>query len=223
MDENKIVKTENVSGENNSSRFSGKKSFFILAAVGFVVAAVAVIVYVYLNQNRIYVEKSQILADPVNLSSNYGGELRKMLVNPGDMVFEDQVVAQVGKELVKTAESGIVISTNDNIGKNFSSNETVVSMIRPRDLRVVAQVEEDKGLSDIKIGQAAFFTVDAFGSKKFEGIVDEISPTYREGDVVFNISSQREVNEFNVKIRFDTDKYPELKNGMSAKSWIFKD
>jgi PAS domain-containing protein len=90
-------------------------------------------------------------------------------------------------------------------------------------LRVVAQVEEDKGLANIKVGQRVAFTVDVFGSKKFEGVVDEVSPTSRQGDVVFNISSQRQVNEFNVKIRFDVSKYPELKNGMSAKAWIYTD
>ena len=40
----------------------------------------------------------------------------------------------------------------------------------------------------------------AFGSKEFSGIVDEISPTARTGDIVFSISSKREINEFNVKI-----------------------
>jgi hypothetical protein len=53
--------------------------------------------------------------------------------------------------------------------------------------------------------------------------VDEVSPTSRQSDVVFNISSQRQEQEFNIKIRFDVNKYPELKNGMSAKSWIYKD
>jgi multidrug resistance efflux pump len=96
-------------------------------------------------------------------------------------------------------------------------------MIKPDDLRVVAQIEEDKGLSEVTVGQRAFFTVDAFGSKKFDGIVDEVSPTSRQSDVVFNISSQRQEQEFNIKIRFDVNKYPELKNGMSAKSWIYKD
>jgi len=44
----------------------------------------------------------------------------------------------------------------------------------------------------------------------------------REGDVVFNISDKREVKQFDVKVRFDISKYPELKNGMSAKMWIKK-
>jgi multidrug resistance efflux pump len=83
-------------------------------------------------------------------------------------------------------------------------------------------VQEDKGLSQIKVGQSAIFTVDAFGSKEYSGIVDEISPTSNQGDIVFNISGTRQEQDFDVKVRFDTTQYPELKNGMSAKLWIYK-
>ena len=213
--------TEN---ENNGNgRGSTRKNLLVLAIFGFIVAGIIAGMYIVLAKNQIYVEKSQITAPRIELSSQNGGKLEKLYVNPGDSVSENQIVAQIGQELVKTKDSGTIVSTQDDIGKTFSPGEAVVTMIKPEDLRVVAQTEEDKGLSDIKVGQRAFFTVDAFGTKKFEGIVDEVSPTSRQSDVVFNISSQRQVNEFNVKIRFDINKYPELKNGMSAKSWIYKD
>jgi len=210
---------ENMNGE--TGRISAKKSLLILAIVGFVVAGIVTGMYIFLSKDRIYVEKSQISAPMIGLSARNGGKLERLFVNPGDTVAEDQVVAQVGEELVKTKEGGTVISAENEIGKTYSPGEAVVTVVRPEDLRVVAQVEEDKGLSAIKVGQQAFFTVDAFGSKRFEGVVDEVSPTSRQGDVVFNISSQRQVNEFNVKIRFDTAGHPELRNGMSAKSRIY--
>ena len=62
----------------------------------------------------------------------------------------------------------------------------------------------------------------AFGSKEYSGVVDEISPTSNVGDIVFNISNARQQQTFNIKIRFDVTQYPELKNGMSAKLWIYK-
>ncbi len=73
----------------------------------------------------------------------------------------------------------------------------------------------------MKVGDPAAFTVDAFGSNRYQGIVDEVSPTSRASDVVFDISSQRPTNEFDVKVRFDPTKYPELKNGMSARIWVY--
>ena len=89
-------------------------------------------------------------------------------------------------------------------------------------MRIVGRLEEDKGLKDVKVGQRVVFEVDAFGTKQYEGIIDEVSPTSRASDVVFNISDQRQENEFNVKARFNLSQDPELKNGMSAKMWIYK-
>jgi len=217
--ENITVQNENSTNSQNSTR----NNLLILAIIGFTTAIIVAGIYILLAKNQIYVEDSQIVAPMINLASQNGGKLEKMYVNPGDNVTENQIVAQVGQELVKTKDSGTIITTENDMGKIFQPGETVVTMIKPDDLRVVAQIEEDKGLSEVTVGQRAFFTVDAFGSKKFDGIVDEVSPTSRQSDVVFNISSQRQEQEFNIKIRFDINKYPELKNGMSAKSWIYKD
>ena len=89
-------------------------------------------------------------------------------------------------------------------------------------VRIYRVVLGYKGLKDIKVGQTVVFTVDAFGSKEYPGIVNEISPTSNQGDIVFNISGARQEMDFNVKVRFDEAQYPELKNGMSAKLWIYK-
>jgi len=97
-----------------------------------------------------------------------------------------------------------------------------VSIIDPTQLRVIGTIEENKGLDKISIGQIVGFTVDAFGSKKYTGIVDEISPTSHNSGVVFTISDKRETKLFDIKVRFNPDKYPELKNGMSAKITIYR-
>ena len=47
-------------------------------------------------------------------------------------------------------------------------------------------------------------------------------PTAESSDVVFTVSDQRQEQNFDVKIKFDTTLYPELKNGMSAKIWVYK-
>jgi multidrug resistance efflux pump len=201
---------------------SRRREWIILAFFAFFMVGLVALFYLYLTQSRVYIEKSSLIAQSIDLSSPGGGVLEKMFVKVGDNVSANEPVAQIGNDIVKAKQSGIIISVKDDIGKNFAPYEAVATMINPEDLRVVAQVEEDKGLADIRVGQLAYFTVDAFGSKKYSGIVDEISPTARSGDVVFNISSARQQQEFNVKIRFNVSDYPELKNGMSAKVWIYK-
>jgi len=94
-------------------------------------------------------------------------------------------------------------------------------MVESEEMRVVGRLEEDKGLNEIMVGQRAIFTVDTFGSREFIGVVDEISPTSRETGLSFSISDKRAIKEFLVKIRFNTERYVELKNGMSARIWIY--
>ncbi len=197
-----------------------KKGLLILVAVTVLIAGIVGIFYWQTVKDQVYVEKSGIVAPLITLSSEQGGELKNIFVKVGDTVPAGFAVAQVGNEIIRTITPGFVVQAESVLGKNFSPIEPVVTIINPQDLRVVAQVEENKGLNRIVIGQQAVFTVDAFGSRKFFGVVDEIAETSRDSGVVFNISDKREVKVFDVKIRFDEKQYPELKNGMSAKVWI---
>ena len=193
----------------------GIVALLLIAVIGFGT-------YLLVAQGRVSIENATISAPSVDLTSKSGGVLQEVFVNEGDIVLANTVVARVGTELIKTLSAGEVITVNNNIGKSFSPGQAIVTIIDPTELRVVGKLQEDKGLSDVRIGQRATFTVDAFGSKTYEGIVDEISPTANAGDVVFNISDTRQEQDFDVKVRFDVNKYPELKNGMSAKITVFK-
>lgn len=171
---------------------------------------------------RIYIEKAMVSAPVISLAPTVGGTLQEVFVNLGDYVHMNDPVARVSNELIKAKSDGQIVSINTNIGASFGPGVAVATMINPDDLRIVGQVQEDKGLESIKVGQVALFTVDALGSKQFQGIVDQISPTSNSQDIVFNISDTRQENNFDIKVRFDLSQYPELKNGMSAKLWIYK-
>jgi multidrug resistance efflux pump len=213
---------ENNNQEKPNGTGKNRNRLMLLALIAFLVAGAVGLFYIHLASSQVYVENSNVEAPTINLSSAAGGSLQKMFVAAGDLVIANQPIAEVGNDIVKAKDAGTVISVNNDIGKNFTPGEAVATMIRPQDLRIDAQVEEDKGLNDVQVGQKVNFTVDAFGSKEYTGVVDQISPTSRSGDVVFNISDTRQENKFDVKIRYDLNKYPELKNGMSAKVWIYK-
>ena len=200
----------------------GTRSAAKLGGSLLVVILMVAIFYLVVTCKQIYTDKAEIAAPNVVISSQ-GGSLQKMLVKEGEIVEANTPIAQVADQILKTTERGIVIDAKNNVGKILNPGEPVVTLVNPLELKVVAHVDEDKGLSEIKTGQLVSFTVDAFGSKKYVGTVDEISSTSRQSGVVFNISDQREIKQFDVKIRFDVKKYPELKNGMSAKVTIFKD
>lgn len=213
---------KNSQTEVRGNKISKRRGIVILLVVTISIAGLVGLFYWQTTKNQIYIEKAEVFAPSIALSSSNGGILKEIFVQEGDIVPANSAVAQVGEEIIKTSTNGLVIQTNNNIGENFSPNAAVVSIINPDDLRVVARAEENKGLSDIAVGQSVIFTIDAFGSKKFDGVVSEVSPTSRDSGLVFNISDKREVKEFDVKIKFDEKQYPELKNGMSAEVWIIK-
>jgi multidrug resistance efflux pump len=226
--EDEIIKKEDkilnkLEKEEKEIREIKKRQNMLYVLFG-VVAVIVVGGFIYYRQTsgRIYVEKSQILGDEVSLSPQTNGILYENFVREGDLVSPNAPIARVGNELIKSKISGVVISTRNDIGTLLNRGQVVAKMVDPNSLRVIGRVAEDKGLSEISVGQNAMFTVDAFSGKEYVGIVDEVSPTSREGDLVFSISGKREVREFDVKLRFDVNKYSELKNGMSAKVWIYK-
>lgn len=211
-------KGSNGNGKNNQ----GRNRIMILLLILFLTAGAVTLVYIYQSNNWVFTDTAQVEAPTIGLSSASGGILEKMYVQPGDHVTQNEVVAQVGNDMVQARDAGLVIARQNEIGTYFSPGQAVVTMIQPEDLRVEAQVEEDKGLGKVKVGQRVYFTIDAFGAQQFPGVVDQVTPTASATDVVFNISNQREEQNFDVKIRYDVDKYPQILNGMSARVWIYK-
>lgn len=190
-----------------------------------IVGAVGGGLYWYVSSKTVYIDQSQIQAPLINLSPDSSGVLQAVYVQAGDMVAADQPVAEVGDDVVKTQAAGEIVSVNQNIGQylnTLTGQATVATMIDPTQLRVVGNLDENKGLADIKVGDTAMFTVDAFGSEQFKGVVDEVAPTAESGSVVFDISDERPTQQFAVYVRFDPSEYPQLKNGMSARIWVYK-
>ncbi len=192
----------------------GSAALVILAAAG---------VYAYLlSSNReVAITTSTISAPLIDLSPSTGGRLNAVYVNPGDRIAAYTPIALVGTEVVKTKVAGLIVQINNTIGAQITPGQSVAEMIDPLQLRVVGKIDENKGLAQIRVGDPVRFTVDAFSGKTFDGVVDEVAPTSNQSGIVFNISGQRETQQFDVKARFDTNAYPELKNGMSARMYVY--
>ncbi|HEV3245305.1 MAG TPA: efflux RND transporter periplasmic adaptor subunit [Candidatus Paceibacterota bacterium] len=200
-----------------------RRQWIITGIVVFaIIAAAGGFIYWYTTSQSVYIDSASIKAPEIDLSPSQPGTLENVYVNEGDTVPENFTVARVGDQLIQTTVAGIVISVPDTVGAQVSPGQTVVAMIDPTQLRVVGEIDENKGLSLIKVGDPVTFTVDAFGSQQFSGVVDEIAPTSNASGVVFNISDSRQTQQFDVKARFDTTAYPQLKNGMSARMWVYQ-
>ena len=211
-------------GKKPSNGGRGKLMVWVIGVI-VVIGGAGAGLYYYVSSKTIYIDLSQIQAPLINLSPANSGVLQALYVKAGDTVTANEPVALVGNEVVESQTAGEIVSVDKNIGQymnTMTGQGTVATMIDPTQLRVVGNLDENKGLSDVKVGDPTMFTVDAFGGQVFKGVVDEVAPTSEQNSVVFNISDQRPTNQFAVYVRFDPTQYPQLKNGMSAKIWVYK-
>jgi multidrug resistance efflux pump len=213
--------------KNEIKHVSPKASLFsqlwLKSLIGVVTIFLILGLFIYwrMVSGKVNIDNSSIEAPIINLSSSTPGILEDVYVKEGDVVSANTPVAKVGSEIITSKVDGIIVGINKQQGQYFGVGTTVVSMINTGEERVIGKIDEDKGLVDIKVGQPATFTVDAFGNEVFDGVVSEISPMSNQSGVVFNISDKREIKKFDIKVRFDTNKYNMLKEGMSAKIKIY--
>ncbi len=195
-----------------------------LKRLGFALVAVLLIagIFFYLKTiNRVVIDDSLISASVVTISPSSSGVLKSVLVSEGQTIRKGQDLAVVGSETLHAYTDGLIIQTDQAIGGTVSPLTPVVQMINLSDMRVDGTIDENKGLDQIRVGQPVAFTVDALPGQTFWGYVDEVSPTAKQTQLSFSISTERPTQQFDVYAHFDAASFPQIKNGMSAKMVIY--
>ena len=182
---------------------------------------IGTIIFLLKTTDRVFIDDSVITAPVISVSATTNGKLKELDVTEGQLVKKGDVLAVVGSETLRTDTDALVILSNNQVGSTISTQTQLMQMIRPIDLRVTGTLDENKGLKNVRVGQSVSFTVDAFPGKTYWGYVDEVAPSAKTTQLAFSISNERPTQQFVVYARFDTSKYPEIKNGMSAKLTVF--
>jgi len=212
---------------SSNSSSAEKKGLFskpwLQSLLGIIIigGAVAGLFYWKSTTSYVAIDMSQIVAPVIQIGPESEGVLTAIYVKNGDEVKVNQTLAQVGSEILSAKIAGTILNVQNTPGQVFMPGSAVISMIDPSQLRVVGKIDEDKGLSRIKVGDPSTFTIDAFGGNQFTGVVDEISSTSNQSGVTFSISDKREIKQFNVKVKYDVLQHPEFKNGMSVKLRVY--
>jgi multidrug resistance efflux pump len=196
----------------------------VLRALLVIVVAVALIagfVFYQLLRDRVSIEDSLIQAPIVTISPEVAGKILDLKVYEGERVKRGDALAIVGTNSLTAYQDGLIVSTDNAIGSIASAQTPVVQMINFADMRVAGTIDENKGLDKVKIGQTVSFTVDALPGTIFWGYVDEISPTAKQTQLQFSVSSERPTQQFVVYANFNAYAYPQIKNGMSAKMTVY--
>ncbi|HEV7424090.1 MAG TPA: efflux RND transporter periplasmic adaptor subunit [Candidatus Paceibacterota bacterium] len=209
--------------ENNNAKQNIFKKPWVHSLISFVIifGLLALFLFWQAGQGSVLIENSNLEAPIISLAPSTPGTLNALYVKEGDRVPANAQVALVGSQIIYAKDGGIVSSAPASLGSYFAPGQSVVSVVNDAEMKVVGQIEETKGLKNLKTGQRATFTVDAFPGKRYEGVVDQIGVVSDDNGIVFSISDKRPIKKFDIKVRFNVVSYPELKSGMSAKVTVY--
>jgi multidrug resistance efflux pump len=176
----------------------------------------------YLKTNgRIRIDNSTIEAPVITISPSNSGKVTEIDVKEGQTVQTGDTLAVVGSETLRADMEGLIISASDLTGSTVNPATELIKMIRPVNMRVIGNIDENKGLNNVRVGQVVSFTVDALPGNTYWGYVDEISPSAVAPAFSFSTSSERPTQQFTIYAKFNSTLYPAIKNGMSAKMVVY--
>lgn len=207
--------------KNILKKLRNPKVLRVLLTVFLVVLMVGVYLVYQAREGRVFIDDS-LVQDPISsIAPATPGKLTELDIYESETVKKGDPIAVVNGTTLYADTNGLIIMANNQIGSIVSSQNPVAQMIDLSNMRIAGTIDENKGLSDIRVGQVVSFTVDALPGKIFSGFVDEISPSAKQTQATFSISSERPTQQFVVYARFDAAKYPQIKNGMSAKMTVY--
>ena len=198
------------------------KQFLKNAGVMIILIVLFGIFVFYLKTNgRIHIDNSTIEAPVIIISPSSSGKVTEIDVKAGQTVQVGDTLAVVGSETLRADMEGLIISANDLTGSSVNPATELIQMIRPVNMRVTGNIDENKGLNDIRVGQTVSFTVDALPGNTYWGYIDEISPSAVSSAFSFSTSSERPTQQYTIYAKFNSMQYPSIKNGMSAKMVVY--
>lgn len=110
------------------------KNIYVMACLAavVVVGGAGGLAYWIVSMGNIYTDAAIISADTTSISPSAPGSLEQVLVNVGDEVGPNTVVARVGNELLKTGNTdSVIVDTDTAIGTNVTPSTPVVQVIDP--------------------------------------------------------------------------------------------
>ncbi len=216
---------EDMGANDNLTPSGGRSIPRRLVVITLLVVVIGAVVGVYSALRAAEVvdlDDAAITAPQVDVRANAGGTLTEAYATIGDEVQARRPIARVGNEVISSDVTGTVVSIREDIGAEIAPGTVVASLIDPAEVRATGEVDEDAGLSALKVGQRALVKIDAFAGQEFPGSVEEISQRPHKAPVSFSIADRNDAQQYDVKVRLDNPPLDELRPDMSAEIEVRK-
>ena len=185
---------------NRSSGFGSPKILILLSVLALIIVGVSLFGYRswYNSAHFVSTDNAKIVADLIQVGSINAGRILRMDVDVGTPVTEGQLIAIVDiptviskSDTTNTAKlgfrdvqdqiaevlaprSGVIAARWAKVGDTVPSGQPIVTLMDPRKVWVVANIEEGK-IGRIQPGQRVEVRVDTL-DRTISGRVDTISP-----------------------------------------------
>ncbi|GEM_PF-2883267 len=179
------------------------------------------------KENVVIVKKSNIIstadlsgtvyADPrINLLSEVTGRIKKIYVKDGDSVKNGQNIMDIDLSKTLYGRSEVVTITSPIKGKVLLLNVSEGDTVFPRSMlgviggdNFIAKFYADElDAVNIKKGQKAVLSFEAYPDKKFDITVESVSYTV--------VTTQQGVKAYLVTVKIPQEEYSYMKDGLSA-------
>jgi multidrug resistance efflux pump len=135
---------------------------------------------VYWSEQTFYVatDNATVTGDPVHVAAPTAGQVRALLVEVGDAVEPNQVLATMvlggGAQLqLRAPIDGLVVARSGGVGETVQAGRSLVTLVDPEELWVEARVEESR-IGRLRVGQRAEVWLDTIGGP-YGGVVAAVA------------------------------------------------
>ena len=180
--EKKLEKPDSKSGDEKDQaekpeKKMSKKSKIILALVLTLVlgcASAAGIFFAHRSASYLTTDNAVVRTTLAYVSASLPGRLERFLVYEGRYVAADEVLGWVeGDRSMRSPFDGLVIYASAIQGQTVNAMQALAVIADINRIHIQANIEETD-ITRLRVGQAAYVTIDGLGSRRFSGYIANI-------------------------------------------------
>jgi len=160
------------STEKKSSK--GKKIFIAVFAITLLIGVIIGGCFFWQSTSYLTTGNASIRTNLIPIHAGAPGRLDRFDVSVGDYVLENEIIGRVETAgFLRSPVDGVVVRTNAVLNQSVTPMEPIAVIADVNNIHIRANIEETQ-LSQLRIGQRAYVTLDVRGNQQFAGYISEI-------------------------------------------------
>jgi len=168
---------EHAKGTEEIPAKKGRGGIIFAAAIGLLAIIGGAVTIYHISQRARHVTtgNARVTADLITLRATSPGFLERFVLYEGREVREGEILGWIENgESFRSPVNGTVVDTNVTIGQHILPMEALATIADMSNIHIQANIYETE-IQNVRLGQPVTVTIDAFGNRRFNGYVSNIS------------------------------------------------